>query len=678
MHEPAYIKHRERTARRQRTLATVGRDIGAIPPVRDHDRRVAGMRSLADFLTLYMGETFALAWSDAHLAAIERLETSARRGGLFAFAMPRGFGKTSLSWGTACWALLTGLRPFVQLIGADEPGAGQLLDAIKVQLQHNDLLLDDYPEVCYPLRCLEGISQRAHGQLYRGRSTALQWTANSIVLPNIPGSRAAGSTVRVAGITGRIRGAAHTTPDGRTIRPSYVILDDPQTDESARSPSQCATRAGIVNSAILNLAGPGVPIAVAMPCTVIQAGDLADRFLDHDLAPEWHGHRTKAVKTWPTAEELWQQYARLWTEDLKAGGDGRPAADFYAANREAMDAGAVVTWPECHPPEVLSALQYNFNLRLRDPASYASEYDNEPLQAQGGADAISAKSLLTRAGSYAPNTIPDHTPAASRVCAFIDVHDTLLYWTLLAAADNYAALWPIDWGTWPEQRTEYYTLADARRTLAKKYPGTGKDGAIVAGLRDLLDALLARQWDAGHGERLRLDFGLVDSGYKPDAVDLAIKTCASPAAWMPSKGLPIPATNKPLREYQKRPGDKVGHYFRTTFTTGDRRRRQLQFDANYWKSAAARLLNTAEGDPGAVYFPKRDLRLLVDHWTAEFSIRDEARGRVVDVWKQRPNRDNHFFDCLIGCLVAHCARGAKLPGLEAAQPARRRRSVKYL
>ncbi len=35
-------------------------------------------------------------------------------------------------------------------------------------------------------------------------------------------------------------------PDGRTVRPSLVVLDDPQTDESARSLSQCANRESIL------------------------------------------------------------------------------------------------------------------------------------------------------------------------------------------------------------------------------------------------------------------------------------------------------------------------------------------------------------------------------------------------------------------------------------------------
>jgi hypothetical protein len=57
-------------------------------------------------------------------------------------------------------------------------------------------------------------------------------------------------------------------------------------------------------------------------------------------------------------------------------------------------------------------------------------------------------------------------------------------------------------------------------------------------------------------------------------------------------------------------------------------------------------------------------RLLAEHLTAEYRIKTEARGRVVDEWKQRPERpDNHWFDCLVGCAVAGSILGAELLGI---------------
>ena len=70
----------------------------------------------------------------------------------------------------------------------------------------------------YPIQCLDGIANRCSGQLYKGQRTHIGWTAREIVLPTMPGSRASGAIIKVAGITGRIRGrydAAATTEENR-------------------------------------------------------------------------------------------------------------------------------------------------------------------------------------------------------------------------------------------------------------------------------------------------------------------------------------------------------------------------------------------------------------------------------------------------------------------------------
>lgn len=102
-----------------------------------------------------------------------------------------------------------------------------------------------------------------------------------------------GAIIKVAGITGRIRGMKYKRADGRAVRPSLVILDDPQTDESARSASQCAERERILAGAVLGLARPGRKISGIMPCTVIRPDDIADRILNRDKHPQWQGESLK-------------------------------------------------------------------------------------------------------------------------------------------------------------------------------------------------------------------------------------------------------------------------------------------------------------------------------------------------------------------------------------------------
>ena len=103
-------------------------------------------------------------------------------------------------------------------------------------------LAEDFPEVSFPIGQLDGIANRCAGQLYHGERTRITWTNNEIVLPTIAGSKASGIVVRVAGITGRVRGMKYKRPDGRSVRPSLVIIDDPQTNESAGSLEQTRKR----------------------------------------------------------------------------------------------------------------------------------------------------------------------------------------------------------------------------------------------------------------------------------------------------------------------------------------------------------------------------------------------------------------------------------------------------
>jgi hypothetical protein len=116
----SYDTKKARTRERDVALSESGRDIGAIPPIVNRDRRDAGRHSFRLFCESYMPATFELAWSPDHLEVIAAVEAAVLRGELLAFAMPRGSGKTSLVEAAALWALLYGHRDLaseLQLVG---------------------------------------------------------------------------------------------------------------------------------------------------------------------------------------------------------------------------------------------------------------------------------------------------------------------------------------------------------------------------------------------------------------------------------------------------------------------------------------------------------------------------------------------------------------------------------
>ena len=345
-------RNAERTRQAEQSLA--GRDIGDLPAVVNPERKKECERNFQLFCESYFPETYSLEWSPDHLKVIEKIETAALRGGLFALAMPRGSGKSTLAETAAIWSMVYGHREFVTLIGATESAALEMLDSIKTELELNENLAADFPEMCYPIEQLEGIANRCNGQLYHGERTRITWTSNEIVLPTIKDSKASGIIVRVAGITGRVRGMKYKRADGRSVRPSLVIIDDPQTSESVGSLEQTRKRVRVLAGDILGLAGPGQKIAGIMPCTIIRPGDMAEQILSREKHPEWNGERTKLLYQFPKNMKLWDEYADIRADSLRENGTIDRATAFYAAHRKEMDEGAQIAWEARYNPEITS------------------------------------------------------------------------------------------------------------------------------------------------------------------------------------------------------------------------------------------------------------------------------------------------------------------------------------
>ena len=100
-----YVESRRRKAQRERAATKSAQDIFPVPEIVDYDRRKAAGESFRLFCTTYFPGAFWRPWSQDHLRVIGKIETAVREGGLFAFAMPRGSGKTALARCAAMWAI---------------------------------------------------------------------------------------------------------------------------------------------------------------------------------------------------------------------------------------------------------------------------------------------------------------------------------------------------------------------------------------------------------------------------------------------------------------------------------------------------------------------------------------------------------------------------------------------
>ena len=374
----------------------------------DWARRLSTKHDLRKFCETYLPNVFYLGWSDDQLRCVLKTETVFVDDGMFALAMPRGGGKTALVRGGLVWGTLHGHKRFPFNIGSTDTKSTQTLDAVKSILYGSPLLLQDFPEICYPIRRTGNKFHSAKGQMFNGRNTFIGWGSGSIrypllllpaedagtylehdpalsshtyrtTTPYLP--RNAGVNISTSGITGSIRGEAETNPVTlEQPRPDVVILDDIQKDQAAESPAQVDKLVLLVEGAVSGLAGPGRSLSVIMPCTVTKEGDLSDTYLDAHKKPEFRGERCQLVSSWPAgitdfeitketvAGNLWNEYGEIRRDAFRkyelhaieckhcrknlakpcpAGLKIRDAATiFYRKNRAKMDRGFVVTWAD--------------------------------------------------------------------------------------------------------------------------------------------------------------------------------------------------------------------------------------------------------------------------------------------------------------------------------------------
>ena len=660
----SYEDRRNAERDRQAEQSLAGRDIGPLPEVVNPDRKAACERNFQLFCESYFPETYSLEWSPDHLKVIEKIETAVLRGGLFALAMPRGSGKSTLAETAAIWSMVYGHREFVTLIGATESAALEMLDSIKTELEVNENLAADFPEVCYPIEQLDGIANRCAGQLFHGERTRITWTSNEIVLPTVEGSRASGIIVRVAGITGRIRGMKFKRSDGRSVRPSLVIIDDPQTSESAGSLEQTRKRVRVLAGDILGLAGPGQKISGIMPCTIIRPGDMADIILNRNTHPDWNGEKTRMVYRFPTNMKLWEEYAEIRAEALRTEGNFQKATEFYLANREAMDAGAEVSWEARFNHDEVSALQHAMNLKFQDEAAFMSEYQNDPLPDDTADDSLlSVDEICAKINGLARRRVP---LKCDRLTMFVDVQKALLFYVVIAWAEDFTGA-VIDYGSWPDQHRHEYSLADANPSIQTLFPKAGFEGALYAALSALTDECLGREWEREDGAVLKIERALVDAnwGQSTDVVYQFCRQSSHAGVILPSHGRYVGASSKPMTEYRKQQGDRLGFNWMIPNVAGKRAIRHVIYDTNYWKSFIHARLAVPVGDKGSLTLYGRipgAHQLFAEHLTAEYRVKTQGRGRTVDEWKLKPqSHDNHFLDCVAGCAVCGSMLGASLP-----------------
>ena len=652
----------------QELRRAAGRDIGSIPQIQDLKRRRRCEKYPPRFLKTYFPHAFFNAFSKYQLEDIETMATAIRQGGLFALAWPRGDGKTTTLIGMIIYAIVYGYRRFIVPIGSDAADAQAMVDNIRSELEQNDLLLADFPEACFPFRALEGRPQKAHGQTCMGEATGIRMTRSMIQFAavDVEWAKCCGAIIESRGLTGRLRGMLRPTKTGEKIRPDLVVLNDPQTDESAGSRSQNDERLGIIRKAVLGLAGQGNTIAGFALVTIIQKQDLADQLTDRVLNPQWQGVRRKMVYSWPENAPMWDQYCRL-RKECQSDGDtlGIKARLFYRRNRRAMDAGSKVGNPNRKDVKSgdISAIEHAY-CKLSDLGedAFNSEYQNRHPDRSGMESTAMLESVMAErcTGADRGGVAAD----SAYVVGFADLNQDSIHWSVSGLRDDYMGH-VIDYG-------EFRGWWDNAKSPEEN---------VATGLDRLCEMLCLRDWPVAGGTVRRLDKLAIDSGWMSDTV---YQFCAL-SKW---RGM-VQATKGEYVEAGKQmvAPQRAGTYRGENLVFGMLHQsrvqvRLLRYDADAWKTFLAGRLSGVPFVSGSLNFfgkPNQHHRLFA-HLCSESAYEIEARGMRKQKWQLKIGvKENHWLDCLVGtmalaslcgCRLKHQSGPAAAPGTTESPPDR--------
>lgn len=605
-------------------------------------RREQALADVFTFLQTYFPETFDQPWTENRRemvhAIFEALETRTAQ----AIAAPRGEGKSTITQCVLAYCICKGLIRFAVLVAATQTHAAELLENLKAHFERNELMLEDFPEICVPARDVATAPQRAGAQTVRGRLTNIEWSSESVIFPDVPGSPASGIIVKSRGITSSLRGL-----NVYGVRPDLVVIDDPDDEESAESDAKTIKRVKKINRSIRGL-GTSRGLGRVMLCTLINRVCVAAQYTDREINPAWHGRRYKAIEEMPERIDLWDDYIDFWREDNENGDKrARRAHAFYLENRSEMDRGAVVSNPHRFDPSLLgdgtqieaSALQACYNIIAESGwDDFATEYQNDPpSKEQDDENKLTEFKVrgthpdyVGRCNGMDRGLVPDDTVALT---AAVDVQKRTLYFEVVAwRADGRRHV--VDYGAFGDT-----SIADR----------AGPSASVQANLRELFEHWTENPY-CDSSEVVPFNCVLVDSGYETEAVCECVTLFGKP--WRASMGDPKYRHPQSTTK-DKRPSRNGDRWYDSRQPHG----LVVNMDVDDWKHKSHNSWTVQpQGDPvGCVTLfgenPKDHTefgqQVCAEEWVEEFT---EGKG-VKRGWHQM-RRDNHYLDCDAYNMVA--------------------------
>ena len=298
--------------------------------------------SLEKFAKTYFPEIFTSTFSPLHKEIFESAEEMIlrrkRRKNYYVRAAPRGHGKSQvISFLLIIWVVVYKYKRNILLISDTLDQAKSFISAIKTEFEENELLITDFGNL---------VSEE-------------KWAADKIITKN---------KVQVYG-----RGAGQKLRGNKygSIRPELVIVDDLENDEAVETEQQRKKLFNWFMKALLPVGTPSTDYIYIG--TVLHYESLLQKLLTNASFSMWNRKKYQAVQHFSDSP-LWDDWEQMMTDENNVNA-GEDAYNFYLENRAEMLAGVESLWPESGPDYYENMME----LRLSDSASFASEYQNEPI-----------------------------------------------------------------------------------------------------------------------------------------------------------------------------------------------------------------------------------------------------------------------------------------------------------
>ena len=271
-------------------------------------------------------------------------------------AAPRSHAKSSfLSKAFPIHEIVYRKRKYIIIISETPNVASANLEWIKLQLQGNEKLIRDFGQLLSPKQQMNPRDNSSEFIAWEDRGKGKQKTLTLIQ------AASSGQALRGRNWNGN--------------RPDLIVCDDVDSEKNNNTEQLRDELKQWMRQVVIPLGDPeGKKTAILFMGTTVNASSLLIDIMTN--RSDFESRRYQAIIEWPERMDLWEE-CRLMYQNREDPCSAKTAELFYIANKEEMDKGARVLWPDVQPLFKLMAWKWDNGSK-----AFNTEYMNNPIDTE--------------------------------------------------------------------------------------------------------------------------------------------------------------------------------------------------------------------------------------------------------------------------------------------------------